>query len=168
VADRNEEQGAQDQEQDQEQQDQQEELESPEFIDNRIDVKAATVVTLEYVIRSLSEKNKDGASGKQTKFNLLTNFGIVEGTIATGRPSADKSERKQFVTEVFLRAMDIRNDQLQKAVDEFEGEPTVVNNTGAILVEDVTITPFANPEHKIEMDHVYLFTDQIAGVTANI
>lgn len=147
-----------------------EELEAPAFIDNRIDVKAATVVTLEFVMRSLSENDgeeEDGKKKKKFKFNLLTNFGIVEGAIVRGALDDEEPEDRRSVTEMFHYSMEIRNDQLQKAVDELDDEPLVVNNTGAILVEDATITPFANPSHKIHMEHLYLFTDQITGVTAS-
>ncbi|WP_274363502.1 hypothetical protein [Paenibacillus thermotolerans] len=152
-----------------------EELQSPSFIDNRVDVKAATVVTLEFMFRALSE-NREPKEGdkKRPKFNLLTNFGLVEGAVVRG-PAAEveaegdqAAERHVYVTEMFQQSMDIRNEQLKAAVDEMEGQPVVVNNTGAILVEDVTITPYANPTHKIHMDHVYLFTDQIIGVTASL
>lgn len=152
-------------EQTQEQEEQ--ELEVPAFIDERIDVKAATVVSMQAVMQGILEENDEEAS-PPVRCSLLTSFGIVEGTLVTDLERDGASQEQRYVVELYQRSIDVRNDELQKTADEMENEPIIVNNVGAILMENVTITPYSNPEHKLRVGHLYLFSDQIAGLTATV
>lgn len=147
------------------------EVKVPEFLKNRIDIKSATVQAFDLVMKELSSRPSDSVVSGKGKSIIVTNFGLVKGTIQ-GIKSNDSNENDQSdVARIFLRSLikgtfDFRNGLFSDDIERI-GEHAVklTNNTGAIILEQVEITPFANLENKIHMSDFILFSDQIVGIT---
>lgn len=132
-----------------------EEKKCPEFIKNRIDLKATTVTAFAYGIDAMKEEN---SIGQNTRLVLLTNIGTVEGDIYFPNDK-NKDNVGVVLSDSFLN---IRNNILCDDEAEIE-KPTIVNDTSIITIVNATITPFANPNNILNIATLNLFADQILG-----
>ncbi len=127
----------------------------PEFIKNRIDLKATTVTAFAYALDSMKEEN---SIGQNTKLLLLTNMGTIEGDIYFPNDQ-HKDNIEVILADSFIN---IRNNIL--CDDEMEMEkPTIVNDTSIITIVNAKITPFSNSNQVLNIPTLNLFADQILG-----
>ena len=132
-----------------------EETKRPEFIKNRIDLKATTVTAFAYALNSMKEEE---SIGKNTKLLLLTNMGTIEGDIYFPNDE-NKDNIEVILSDSFIN---IRNNILRDDEVEIE-KPNIVNDTSIITIVNAKITPFSNSNQVLNIPTLNLFADQILG-----
>ena len=132
-----------------------EETKRPEFIKNRIDLKATTVTAFAYALNSMKEEE---SIGKNTKLLLLTNMGTIEGDIYFPNDE-NKDNIEVILSDSFIN---IRNNILRDDEVEIE-KPNIVNDTSIITIVNAKITPFSNSNNVLNFATLNLFADQILG-----
>jgi len=131
------------------------ELNKPNFIKNRVDLKAATVNMFASAINVLKTDNTELVS-KETKVFLFTNFGVIEGDIPV---TEEENLSSDPIGNAFFQ---IRNNGLAKIEEESE-KLQVSNNVSIVTIRDAIIHPFNGETSSIGI--LYLFSDQIVGFT---
>jgi len=132
-----------------------EEKKCPEFIKNRIDLKATTVTAFAYALDSMKEEN---SIGQNTNLVLLTNMGTIEGDIYFPNDK-NKDNVGVILSDSFIN---IRNNILCDDEAEIE-KPNIVNDTSIITIVNAKITPFSNSNNILTLATLNLFADQILG-----
>lgn len=132
-----------------------EETKRPEFIKNRIDLKATTVTAFAYALDSMKEEH---SIGQNTKLLLLTNMGTIEGDIYFPNDK-NKDNIEVILSDSFIN---IRNNILLDDEVEIE-KPNIVNDTSIITIVNAKITPFSNSNNILNFATLNLFADQILG-----
>jgi hypothetical protein len=132
-----------------------EEKKCPEFIKNRIDLKATTVTAFAYALNSMKEED---SIGQNTKLLLLTSMGTIEGEIYFPNDN-NKDNVGVVLSDAFIN---IRNNILCDDEAEMD-KPTIVNDTSIITIVNAKVTPFSNSNNVLTLATLNLFADQILG-----
>ncbi len=115
-----------------------------------IDVRAMTFEAFRCALKALQEKSD--AVLKDNCVIILTNFGQI----------ICKVDEQESVGESIAKAvLQVRDSELQK----IPPETPVINECKTLLLKDVVIVPFANPQARLNYGVITLFTDQIAGIS---
>ena len=85
------------------------------------------------------------------KLMIVTSSAIISGTLSAQTTDMSKLNQKMI---------DARNETL--SANETT-EDIIVNNVSMITLNDVTISPFANPKAITSMSIINIFSDQILG-----
>lgn len=93
-------------------------------------------------------------TGEERKLNIISSFGTVQGFLSTYTHNHNINDLNQLMNDV--------------AIDEYLGylnddHPNEKFKLNFIVLEKVTISPFANPKLELIHDQFVLFTDQIIG-----
>ena len=128
---------------------------SPAFIKNRIDVKVETIIAANTV---LNELTKEAIINKNAKLMIVTNFGVVEGTL---KQEVDANDLAQQICLSFAK---VRNNNLAKAEKEVASS-TITNNSYFVTILDAKVIPFSNPSKIVTFAVLNLFSDKIVGFT---
>lgn len=139
----------------------------PELIKNRLDLKMITLTSVMDTIDILKSGKIDGISiSPKTSIMIFTNFGMVEGENVCFSDSEDSKplSTSEIVKKLIETCFIIRNNEIAK-LEEENKDLKLINDSSAVILENVTITPYANPMNKLRMQHLILFTDQIAGIS---
>jgi hypothetical protein len=129
--------------------------EGPEFIKNRIDVKVETIIAANTL---LNELTKEKIIDENAKIMIVTNFGIVEGTL---KQEVDANDVAQ---QISLGSAKIRNNHLSKLEKEV-ASPIITNNNYFVTILNAKVIPFSNPSKIVTFTVLNLFSDKIVGFT---
>ncbi|AYB39708.1 hypothetical protein [Brevibacillus laterosporus] len=144
---------------------------TPNFIKNRIDLKIQTLTLFNSAIETMKSEGIAGISlGSDTNVLIITNFGIVSGDIKQIRvqENSDESEKPgQIVFKMLIETLvKSRNTFLSKEEDLIGHENVrAINDSSFVILENVTVTPFSNPNMKTHLESMILFSDQISGIS---
>lgn len=127
----------------------------PEFIKKRIDVKADTIIAANSFFNELLEEK---IIHENTKMMIVTNFGVVEGTI---KQEVDANDLAQQISNIFTK---LRNNKLAKLENEVF-LPTITNTNCFVTIFNAKVIPFSNPRNLVTFTALNLFSDQIVGFT---
>ena len=127
----------------------------PDFIKNRIDVKVETIIAANTVLNALT---KEKIIHENAKIMIVTNFGVVEGTL---KQEVDANDVAQHIS---LGSAKIRNNNLSKLEKEVDN-PIITNNNFFVTILDAKVIPFSNPGNRLTFAVLNLFSDKIAGFT---
>ena len=134
----------------------------PTYMENRIDVKSETIIMFTSLIKDLTEGAKP-LLGSSTRVILLTTIGQVEGKLRTlFDQDTDTDDLAQQINAKLLRD---KNEALALSEGVHKEAPSIVNNSGLIVVVDATLKPFSNPSCTYNYKILNLFADQIVGFT---
>lgn len=132
---------------------------APDFVKERIDVKAETILSFAHAIGRLKAGAVAGISlAPDTNILMMTSFGFVEGEIETF-----EGEPKTASAAMSKALFGIRNDDFVNMQEH--GRNTVTNNSSIITVRDAKITYYASPQNPSRIAELFLFSDQIIGFT---
>lgn len=126
----------------------------PEALDNLVDLKALTISSFQAAIDGL-KKSSEITLGEDTKLILLTQAALIECEILNN----DEGEPIYLINKTVLES---RKNILssEKYVNK-----NFLNQSATLSLKNVTITPFSNPQAKINLPVLNLFTDQILGIS---
>ena len=91
---------------------------------------------------------------EEVKLNIFTSFGTVQGYLSTYTHNHNIRDLNQLMNDVATA------EYLGYLNDDHPNEKFKLN---FIVLETVTISPFANPELELFHEQFVLFTDQIIG-----
>lgn len=141
----------------------------PSFITNSIDFKKILVFGIFNLIQRIKDgKVEDVSMGKNTSVSVMTNFGLVSGRVMLFDNESEKEiiDTRDFGSLFYLETVKSVDKVMANLEDKIGPETIkVINQTGRLMLADVTITPFANPQNKYKLARLLLFTDQIVGIT---
>lgn len=123
---------------------------SLETLGKSIDVRAMTFEAFRCAIEALQEK--PDADLKDNCVIILTNFGQIICKVD------DQESVGEIIAKVVLQ---VRDSTLQK----IPPETPVINKCKTLLLKNVVIIPFSNPQLRLNYDVIALFTNQIAGIS---
>lgn len=143
----------------------------PNFIKNRIDLRHQTLSLFNSAVETLKSNENDVITiGADTGVLIMTNFGVVSGNIkelGTSEESTEETKPGQLVFKMLLEALLKTRNQYLSEDEESIGQENlrVINDSSFVVLENVVVTPFANPNVKTKFESLMLFTDQIVGIT---
>lgn len=138
------------------------ENEKPKLMENSIDLKALTFTSFSEIVNFM-KSSKDPVIGPNTSIVLLTNFGIVQGTQMEFNATEDDSVNA-VMNVIISNTFDLRNKHISKLENQNE-QLKIINDCRSIVLKDVTITTYVNPDSKINLGQLILFSDQIVGMS---
>jgi|GEM_PF-1378407 len=144
---------------------------TPNFLNNRVDLRYHTLTMLNSGIESLkSKENNEISISDDTRVFIMTNFGLIAADIKELGVSDNSSENVkpgQKLFQLMLEALlNSRNNYLSEQEELIgQGNLRVINDSSFVVLENVTVIPFANPNTKSNLDSLILFTDQIVGIS---
>lgn len=112
-----------------------------------IDIRALTFEAFRGAVTVLQEKSDEL---KANSIIVITNFGHIFCKFD------DNESIDEWISKTILN---IRNSELKK----IPPETPVVNQCKTLLLKNVTIIPFANPQASFNHNVITIFTDQIVG-----
>lgn len=135
---------------------------------NEIDLKSLTFHCIDEMLNASLDTIKsgeiEGASiNGDINTIIVTNFGIVKGDLVKEQTSTN-DESLGFSEAVILKSIEIRNDEISKLENE-NAQLKLINDTRAIVLKNVTITPYANSNTPFKLENLILFSDQIVGIS---
>lgn len=134
------------------------------FKNDSLDLKAFTFECFSTAIEILKSGEIEGISiGENTSVLILTDIGLVEGTIMMKNP-ANTNPNERFAHFVMTNTINAFNEQLDKIKSE-NSALSIINNSDSIILKNVVITPYSNPGSKINLATLILFTDKILGIS---
>ena len=128
------------------------------FLDERIDLIASTVYSLEAVEKKFKNEQERFHLEKTNKIYILTDFAYIE----CGRIVLPNEEATSLSGIMIDTAINIRNMVLEK---EENAHKNIINNVSTIIVEDATVYPYASSSEKIHYESLALFSNRITGIT---
>lgn len=129
----------------------------PEYIEKRIDIKYATIITAGLTIKSLKE---NGSLSSSHELIILTSIGMVTGDIVSSNPeSSDETSTNQAF---FI----LRNNLLDEKTDSL-ANPIVVNNSSVIMLKNAKIKAY-DGSFTSSLDMLNLYSDQIIGFSYGV
>ncbi|WP_034440340.1 hypothetical protein [Clostridium ihumii] len=139
-------------------------MSNPNLIEDRIDLKCLTFDCFCKSIDFLkSGELKNISVGENTTIVILTNFGIMEG-IPLKLSNTKDTPSEILINELIPKIFEIRNDEIIRLKEKNENL-SLINDTSSILLKDVTIRPYSNPECISHIKYLTLFSDQIVGIS---
>lgn len=119
---------------------------SSAFSDNKVDFKVEAISKSQFLL----ELRK----GRKLKVNLLTSFGTIQGQIS----KYDKNDQSISMNTLMNDTI-IEEYQAGLELDGFDND--FVYNY--LVLENVIMKPFTNPELEYIYEELVVFTDQILG-----
>ena len=115
-----------------------------------VDIHAITFDAFQYALKAM--QGKTDSVLKDNCVIVLTNFGQI----------FCKLDEKESIGEIIAKAvLQARNS----ALENIEPETPTINECKTLILKNVVIIPFANPQVKINYNVITLFTDQIVGLS---
>lgn len=143
--------------------------EESKLINERIDVKAATIISLHTGVTVINEGSIEGieASGEM-ELVYITNAGFVTGKLVNIDDAANiDNATKNFNSYLFASSVKSRNTSI--ADEESKNENLkLISDTATIYLKNATLRSFAAPNNVINFGDLLLFADQILGVSMKV
>lgn len=138
----------------------------PQFINNRIDIKAITIDSMNKAIENIKSGKITGLSlSPQSSLSIITNFGIIQGELIElnyedGEPLDNRAIWSMVLDARDMSLSDLENEIGSESVD-------LVNNSSVISIKNAKIIPFANPTAIFNVAELFIFSDQVVGMTGS-
>jgi hypothetical protein len=123
---------------------------SIETLGKSIDVRAITFEAFKTASKVL-QKNTS-VTINDNRVIIITNFGQIFCDVE------DKESIGETIAQIVLKVRD-------KELEKLPSKTSVINECKTLLLKDVTIIPFSNPQVRLNYGMITLFTDQIVGLS---
>ncbi|MCY9513271.1 hypothetical protein [Paenibacillus apiarius] len=142
------------------------ELRESKLVHGRVDLKAATIDTLQTTFNILNKGTIEGIKSSDTlELVFLTNFGYVTGEIIDIAEASDESKAKDdFKKYLFASTIKHRNSAIAGFEEENENL-RLTSDSSLVYLKNAIVKPFSNPESSFKFGDLMLFTDQIVGIS---
>ena len=137
----------------------------PIFITKSVDMKISLVNGFFKMIEVMKSGETQITIDENTTLRILMTFGTIEGNVINDshEKSIEKEDYSSILYSLSIKGVDNNIANFEKEIGEENIK--VVNYTERILLSNVTLIPFANPQHKFTYERLLIFSDQIVGVT---
>lgn len=125
-------------------------MSSLDTLGKSVDIRALTFESFRYTLKTM--QGKPDSVLKDNCVIVLTNFGQIFCKID------DKESIGEIIAKAVLKARD-------STLETIEPETPTINECKTLLLKDVVIIPFANPQVRLNYNVITLFTDQIVGLS---
>ena len=115
-----------------------------------VDIRALTFESFHCALKTM--QGKPDSVLKDNCVIVLTDFGQIFCKIS----------EKESIGEVIIKAVLKARDS---ALEKIEPETPTINECKTLLLKDVIIIPFANPQVRLNYNIITLFTDHIVGLS---
>jgi hypothetical protein len=129
-------------------------------MDSAYDHKKAVLTVFQAMIKEIRDGAiEDAWIDPKKRFKLLTQNAFIEATINIDFES-DYDEDTQNIN-IYKHGLSYLDQQLSELPSDLEA----INLAAPLHLQNVVLNPFSTPGIKHEIGEMYLFTDQIVGVT---
>jgi len=139
----------------------------PIFITKSVDMKTSLVNGFLKMIDIMKSGEIPITIDENTTLRILMTFGTIEGNIIneTHEELIEKEDYASLIYSISIKGVDSNIASFEKEIGEENIK--IVNYTERILLSNVTLIPFANPQTKFTYERLLIFSDQIVGVTVS-
>ncbi|WP_062678864.1 hypothetical protein [Parageobacillus toebii] len=135
--------------------------ERPTLLTERADLKSLTANVFANSIENLRNGKIEKISmDSDTEILFFTHFGLVSGSQYNPPEENDEFDPIYLLHESMLK---MRDSLLSSYIED--GVKRLVNDSGFILLKDVTIKPYANPDASYKLAYFLLYSDAILGIS---
>ena len=144
-----------------------EDNQKPTFMTKSIDMKMSLINGFHKMIEVMKSGETQITIDENTTLRILMTFGTIEGNIIneTHEELIEKEDYASLIYSISIKGVDSNIASFKKEIGEENIK--VVNYTERILLSNVTLIPFANPQTKFTYERLLIFSDQIVGVTVS-
>jgi len=142
-----------------------EDIEKPTFMTKSVDMNVSLVNGFFKMIEVMKSGETQITIDENTTLRILMTFGTIEGNVINDSHEEliEKEDYSSMLYSLSIKGVDSNIASFEKEIGEENIK--VVNYTERILLSNVILTPFANPQHKFNYERLLIFSDQILGVT---
>jgi hypothetical protein len=135
--------------------------EIPSILTERADLKALTANAFANVIENIKNgKIEEISMDSNTEIFFFTHFGLVSGSLYIPPEENDEFDPVYFLHKVIFKTRDsLLSSYIEKSVKR------LTNDSSFILLKDVTIKPYANPDAPYNLPYFLLYSDAILGIS---
>jgi hypothetical protein len=135
--------------------------ERPTLLTERADLKALTANVFAKTIENIKNGMIEEISmDPDTEILFFTHFGLVSGSQYIPPEENDEFDPAYFLYKTVLET---RDSLLSSYIEN--GVKRLVNDSGFILLKDVTIRPYANPGTSYNLAYFLLYSDAVLGIS---
>lgn len=142
--------------------------EMPHLLQNTVDIKGLTIESMKETIKAIGPSPDDVFSlPSEPKILFVTNFGLIKGNFIDLRSVEEgTSLGEEDFTRILYKSVLVARDEHIKGIEKTKGPEKLqlMNGASAFYLEDVTLTPFANPAQPIHFPGFILFASDVTGV----
>ena len=137
----------------------------PVFMTKSVDMKISLVNGFFKMIDVMKSGETQITIDENTTLKILMTFGTIEGNVINDSHEEliEKEDYSSMLYSLSIKGVDSNIASFEKEIGEENIK--VINYTGKLLLSNVTLIPYANPQHKFTYERLLIFSDQIVGVT---
>jgi len=142
-------------------------IEKPIFMTKSVDMKISLVNGFFKMIDVMKSGETQITIDENTTLKILMTFGTIEGNIInySHEELIEKEDYASLVYSISIKGVDNNIANFEKEIGKENIK--VVNYAENILLSNVTLVPYANPQTKFTYERLLIFSDQIVGVTVS-
>lgn len=123
-------------------------------MEQKVDMREVTFLAFRTALQTLQDDKEKQLIPKDCHLVILTNFGQILYRV-------DEDKSGSIGKELANIILKIRDSTLEQIPPDM----TVTNDCKMLVLENVTVVPFANPQASLTYSVLTLFTDEIVGIT---
>jgi len=139
----------------------------PVFMTKSVDMKISLVNGFFKMIDVMKSGETQITIDENTTLKILMTFGTIEGNVINDSHEEliEKEDYSSMLYSLSIKGVDSNIASFEKEIGEENIK--VINYTGKLLLSNVTLIPYANPQTKFTYERLLIFSDQIVGVTVS-
>jgi len=142
-------------------------IEKPIFMTKSVDMKTSLVNGFLKMIDIMKSGEIPITIDENTTLRILMTFGTIEGNVVN-ESHEELIEKEDYASLVYSISIKGVNSNIANFEKEIGKENIkVVNYAEKLLLSNVTLVPYANPQTKFTYERLLIFSDQIVGVTVS-
>ncbi|MBQ7199365.1 MAG: hypothetical protein IJS29_08895 [Selenomonadaceae bacterium] len=118
-----------------------------------VDIRKETVKAFNFILKKMEDEQVPVGD---VQLCIITNFGCITCKLASFE--SDDQTNADKIAKLSLKFCD-------KLLEENATTANVINDCDTLILKDVILMPFANPEKHITYSSMVLFSNQIVGVS---
>ena len=139
---------------------------SSKLIRDRVDLKALTIKSLQFTFEAINKEKIEGiAASDKLEIVYLTNFGFVTGEYVHIKDALEFPEDGQYNKYLFANTLKNRNLLLAE-YEKKNDNLRLTSDSSLIYLRNAIVRPFTNLNSSVRFGDLFLFTDQIIGISA--
>ena len=144
-----------------------EDNQKPIFMTKSVDMKTSLVNGFLKMIDIMKSGEIPITIDENTTLRILMTFGTIEGNVVN-ESHEELIEKEDYASLVYSISIKGVNSNIANFEKEIGKENIkVVNYAEKLLLSNVTLVPYANPQTKFTYERLLIFSDQIVGVTVS-
>jgi len=144
-----------------------EDNQKPIFMTKSVDMKTSLVNGFFKMIGIMKSGEIPITIDENTTLRILMTFGTIEGNVVN-ESHEELIEKEDYASLVYSISIKGVNSNIANFEKEIGKENIkVVNYAEKLLLSNVTLVPYANPQTKFTYERLLIFSDQIVGVTVS-